>query len=83
MFFKLECQLRVQNSTKHFYADFGIFKMAAGGQFGFCPLLDFAHAFTRDIAVYFFLDASKYPNPLSNLPLLSLVTGDPNMTLLI
>ena len=56
--------------------------MAAGGHFGFWPLLGLAHTFTRGIGAQFFLNTSKYPNPLSNLPLLSVVTGGPNMTLL-
>ena len=57
-------------------------KMAAGGHFGFWPLLGLAHTFARGIGAQFFLNTSKYPNPLSNLPLLSVVTGGPNMTLL-
>ena len=57
--------------------------MAAGGHFGFWPLLGLAHTFARGIGAQFFLNTSKYPNPLSNLPLLSVVTGGPNMTLLI
>ena len=56
--------------------------MAAGGHFGFCPLLGLAHTFARGIGAQFCLNTSKYPNPLSNLPLLSVVTGGPNMTLL-
>ena len=57
-------------------------KMAAGGHFGFWPLLGFAHTFERGIGAQFFLNTSKHPNPLANLPLLSVVTGGPNMTLL-
>ena len=57
--------------------------MAAGGHFGFWPLLGLAHTFARGIGAQFFLNTSKYPNPLSNLPLLSVVTGGPNMTLLV
>ena len=57
--------------------------MAAGGHFGFWPLLGLAHTFARGIGAKFFLNTSKYPNPLSNLPLLSVVTGGPNMTLLL
>ena len=56
--------------------------MAAGGHFGFWPLLGLAHTFARGTGAQFFLNTSKYPNPLSNLPLLSVVTGGPNMTLL-
>ena len=56
--------------------------MAAGGHFGFWPLLGLAHTFARGIGAQFYLNTSKYPNPLSNLPLLSVVTGGPNMTLL-
>ena len=57
--------------------------MAAGGHFGFWPLLGLAHTFARGIGAQFFSNTSKYPNPLSNLPLLSVVTGGPNMTLLL
>ena len=57
--------------------------MAAGGHFGFWALLGLAHTFARGIGAQFFLNTSKYPNPLSNLPLLSVVTGGPNMTLLL
>ena len=56
--------------------------MAAGGHFGFWPLLGLAHTFARGIGAQFLLNTSKYPNPLSNLPLLSVVTGGQNMTLL-
>ena len=56
--------------------------MAAGSHFGFWPLLGLAHTFARGIGAQFVLNTSKYPNPLSNLPLLSVVTGGPNMTLL-
>ena len=63
-------------------ADFGIFEMTTGSHFGFWPLLAVAHTFTRDMGAYFFLNVTKYPNPLLNLPLLSVVTGGPNMTLL-
>ena len=63
-------------------ADFSKSKMAASGHFGFWPLLGLAHTFARGIGAQFFSNTSKYPNPLSNLPLLSVVTGGPNMTLL-
>ena len=56
--------------------------MAAGGIFGFWSLLGLAHTFARGIGAHFVLNTSKYPNPLSNLPLLSVVRGGPFMTLL-
>ena len=57
--------------------------MAAGGHFGFWPLLGLAHTFCEGHRGSIFLNTSKYPNPLSNLPLLSVVTGGPNMTVLL
>ena len=57
--------------------------MAAGGDFGFWPLLGLARTFARGIGAHFVLNTSKYPNKLSNLPLLSVVTGGPYMTLLV
>ena len=58
--------------------DFGISKMAA--RILASPSL--ANTFARDMGAYLFLNTSKYPNPLSNLPLLSVVMGGPDMTLL-
>ena len=68
-------------SRERFESGFGYLE-ALGGHFGFWPLLAFAHTFVRGIGAHFFLNTSKYPNPLSNLSLLSVVMGGPNMTLL-
>ena len=71
----------LSHSTQEIH-NFAIFKMAAGGHFGFCPLAENAHTFGRGIGAHFLLNAPRYQNPPSNQPLLSMVTGPLILTLL-
>ena len=57
--------------------------MAAGGHFGFWLLTNSAAIFARVIGAIFFLNTSKSSNQVSNLTMLSVVTGPPDCTQLL
>ena len=54
--------------------------MAAGGHFGFWLLTNSAAIFARVMGAKFFLNTSKNSNQVSNLTMLSVVTGPPHCT---
>ena len=54
--------------------------MAAGGHFGFWLLTNSAAIFARVMGAKFFLNTSKSSNQVSNLTMLSVVTGPPDCT---
>ena len=57
--------------------------MAAGGHFGFWLLTNSAAIFARVMGAKFFLNTSKSSNQVSNLTMLSVVTGPPDCTQLL
>ena len=57
--------------------------MATGGHFGFWLLTNSAAIFARVMGAKFFLNTSKSSNQVSNLTMLSVVTGPPDCTQLI
>ena len=57
--------------------------MAAGGHFGFWLLTNSAAIFARVMGAKFFLNTSKSSNQVSNLTMLSVVTGPPDCTQLV
>ena len=54
--------------------------MAAGGYFGFWLLTNSAAIFARVMGAKFLLNTSKSSNQVSNLTMLSVVTGPPDCT---
>ena len=54
--------------------------MAAGGHFEFWLLTNSAAIFARVMGTNFFLNTSKSSNQVSNLTMLSVVTGPPDCT---
>ena len=54
--------------------------MAAGGHFGFWLLTNSAAIFARVMGAKVFLNTSKSSNQVSNLTMLSVVTGPPDCT---
>ena len=54
--------------------------MAAGGHFGFWLLTNSAAIFARVMGAKFFRNTSKSSNQVSNLTMLSVVTGPPDCT---
>ena len=69
----------VKNDTSIVLFEYNLLKIADFSKFW--PLLGLVHTFARGIGAHFVLNTSKYQNPLSNLHLLSVVTGG-HMTLL-
>ena len=57
-----------------------ISNMASGGHFGFWFLTNSTAIFARVMGSNFFLNTSKSSNQVSNLTMLSLVTGPPDCT---
>ena len=57
--------------------------MAAGGQFGFWPLQNSTAILARVMGAHFFLNTPKSLNQVSNITMLSVVTGLPNITQLV